>query len=1073
MFKQFSRPVLYIVPEEEQAEILSDDLKVILGDQSISYLPDQKDRPYETIIIDSYRKSVYLDAIKTIASGTSSVVVITAAALSKKIISHHHFIKNVITVTKGQDVDFDDFKTRLASLGFERENFVDDCGEMSVRGGIIDVFPYSVENPVRIEFFGNRIESIREFSLATQRSIKEIPSITIYPQFPEDQDQNTDTIYESLIDYLTDNTIVFLEDLPMVNKILDEHYDEAQYQYDVRRAKVNEIKSPEQLYITSQALDEELRRFKRIHVNSLIRSSKNSIDIRSMPQEKIGGNFKILKDYMDNLYRLNQNRNADRHFNIHFLCDSENQLERIESIMVDNGIDVHRMNFAVSLLNQGFVLPELKLAVLTDNQFYGRSGRRIVRRRVFQGLSTRQFNSLNSGDYVVHVDHGIGKYIGLKKISVNKAERECITIQYQDNDLLYVPLEKMDRIQKYASREGMLPQINKLGTGEWEKLKNRTKKKVKDIARELILLYAKRNSEVGYAFSKDGPWQRELEATFSFDDTTDQLRATEEIKQDMENPRPMDRLVCGDVGYGKTEVALRAAFKAINDSKQVAVLVPTTILALQHYNTFTERMKNFPVKIEMLSRFRSRIEQQKVIEWIKAGKVDIIIGTHRLLSKDVQFKDLGLLIIDEEQRFGVRHKEKIKSMSVHIDVLTMSATPIPRTLNMALMGVRDMSIINTPPQGRLPIYTEVIPFEKHTIRAAILKEYERGGQIFFVHNRVQSIYAMTDLLKRLVPEVTFAVAHGQMESSRLERVMWEFAHKHYDCLIATMIIESGLDIPNVNTLIINRADRFGLAQLYQLRGRVGRSDNRAYAYLITPAVKYLTRDAMKRLRALEEYTELGSGFNISMRDLQIRGAGNILGGEQSGFIVSLGYELYHKILEEAVQEIKSEMSGEILPAAADAIEAQIEAAFDAYLPEHYISQAEERVSFYKRLVEIKDVHDLDEISHEMIDRFGTMPEQAKNLINSIHIKILSEHLKINRVSIHRHEVKAQFHDSFLNEGQELQHQKLVSMVDKSAFPFTYYFTRSNQLGIKLTFDSLLVADANAIELTKKFLQSII
>lgn len=1073
VFNKFKSTILYILPQEEQAEIVSEDLKIILGDEFIYYLPDQKDRPYDTIVIDSYRKSVYLNAIEQIASGTTSVVVATAAALSKKILSHHHFINNFVAVQRDQDVDFEDFKTKLTDLGFKRENFVEECGEMSVRGGIIDVFPFSATNPVRIEFWGHRIDSIREFSLSTQRSLRDIPSIKIYQQFPEDQEQNGDAIYESLIEYFPKDTIVVIEDAELVTNILNEHYAEAEFQFESRKIKQADIRRPELLYLNTGSFKTALEKFSVLFVNSLIDNKLNSIDMKSISQEKIGGNFKLLKGYLESLQNIGHRGGRNKQVAIHFLCDSENQLERIESIMVDNGIDVEHLNFSVSSLNQGFIYPEMNLAVLTDNQFYGRNGRRIVRKRVFQGLSTRQLNSLNFGDYVVHVDHGIGKYIGLKKISVHKAERECITIQYLDDDLLYVPLEKMNRIQKYAAKEGMVPQLHKLGTGEWEKLKNRTKKKVKDVARELILLYAKRKSERGFAFSKDNSWQRELEATFDYEDTPDQAQATEEIKRDMENQRPMDRLVCGDVGYGKTEVALRAAFKAINDSKQVVILVPTTILALQHYNTFTERMKNFPVKIEMLSRFRSKNEQMKIIEWIKAGKIDIIIGTHRLLSNDVEFRDLGLLIIDEEQRFGVRHKEKIKSLSIHIDVLTMTATPIPRTLNMALIGVRDMSIINTPPQGRLPIYTEVIPFDKHTIRAAILKEYERGGQIFFLHNRVQSIYAMADLLRRLVPEVTFAIAHGQMDSSRLEKVMWEFANKRYHCLIATMIIESGLDIPNVNTLIINRADRFGLAQLYQLRGRVGRSNHRAYAYLITPPVKHLTSDAIKRLRALEEYTELGSGFNISMRDLQIRGAGNILGGEQSGFIVSLGYELYNKILEEAVAELKLEMSGETVTTRTQSIEPQIDIEFDAYLSDNYISQPEERVSFYKRLVDIKQMDELAEMVEEIIDRFGAMPKEAKNLINSIYIKLLSEDLTISRVTITGRELKLQFHESFFQGAQELQQQKVVSMVDRAAYPFTYFFTRSNQLGIKLALDTSDLAAKDPIELSKNFLQSLI
>lgn len=1073
VFTELKQSVVFIVPEEEEAEIMRDDLDEIIGNDVVSYLPDQKDRPYETIIIDSLRKSVYLNAIEKIATGDNRVVIVTAAALSKKIITHEKFLSDHISIRVGHTVNFEEFKRRLVNLGFVRENFVEDSGEMSIRGGIIDIFPFSNENPIRIEFFGNEIESIREFDLNSQRSFNKIQSLTIYQQFPEDHGQHNHDHYDSIIRYFNNDTVLFIEDIDHVNKILEDRFQEAVYQYERRKAKDEKIKNPQQLYLDQNSFERDISKFRRVNINPLMVGDTYSINLNTFAQERIGGNFKLLKEYLKDIQNLNQNSPEKSHLNTTFLCDSENQLERIESIMLDHNIPVESINLAVSSLNQGFVFPEVGLAVLTDNQFYGRSGRRVLRKRVFNGLSERQLNSLSHGDFVVHVDHGIGRYIGLKKIAVNNAEKECIMIRYQDNDLLYIPLEKMNRIKKYAAKEGTVPHISKLGTGEWEKLKSRTKKKVKDIARELIQLYAMRKAEEGFAFSNDTPWQAELEAIFEYEDTPDQAKATLEIKQDMEQKRPMDRLVCGDVGYGKTEVAIRAAFKAVNDNKQVAILVPTTILALQHYNTFTERMKNFPVKIEMLSRFRSRAEQKKVIEWLQSGKVDIIIGTHRLLSSDIVFKNLGLLIVDEEQRFGVRHKEKIKGLKTNVDILTMTATPIPRTLNMSLIGVRDMSLINTPPQGRLPIYTEVIPFDTHTIRAAILREFERGGQVFFVHNRVQTIYSMADLLRRLVPEVTFGVAHGQMDSNELERIMWEFAHKKFHCLIATMIIESGLDIPNVNTLIIDRADRFGLAQLYQLRGRVGRANNRAYAYLITPPIKNLTREAIKRLRAIEEFTELGSGFQIAMRDLQIRGAGNILGGEQSGFIVSLGFELYNKILEEAVQEIKSELDGETYADSKAAFEPKVEVEYDSYLPRDYISQDKERVGFYKTLVEINSIDELKDIAEEMVDRFGPLPIEAKNLINIIYIKIYSTRLKLKNVNINRKMFKAQFHDSFLEEDHEFQQQRIAAMVEKSKFPFTYYFTKKNKLGMKLSFDSDVRIKSNVLEFSKYFLQSLI
>jgi transcription-repair coupling factor (superfamily II helicase) len=558
------------------------------------------------------------------------------------------------------------------------------------------------------------------------------------------------------------------------------------------------------------------------------------------------------------------------------------------------------------------------------------------------------------GDFVVHVDHGIGVYQGLQKLTTGGYERECLVIQYQDQDKLFVPLEKMDRVQKYSSRDGMAPRVHKLGAPDWDRLKKRTKNRIKDIARDLIKLYAARKAQKGLAFPPDSFWQKELEASFIYEDTPDQARAVEEVKHDMENENPMDRLVCGDVGYGKTEVAIRAAFKAVQSSKQVAVLVPTTILAQQHYNTFRERLRKYPVQVEALSRFRSAAEQKKIVEKLKTGEVDIAIGTHRLLSHDVAFKDLGLLIVDEEQRFGVRHKERLKQLCVNVDVLTLSATPIPRTLHMSLLGVRDMSNINTPPKDRLPVHTEIVQFDRDLIRQVILREVHRGGQVFFVHNRVGSIYRMADLLQRVIPEVEFGVAHGQMKEHELEKAIVDFMERKIHVLVETMIIESGIDMPNVNTMIINRADRFGLAQLYQLRGRVGRSHHKAYCYLVIPPIRNLTTEAIKRLETIEQFTELGSGFQIAMRDLEIRGAGNMLGAEQSGFIDSLGFDLYCKILEDAVQEARLEELPQeavaALPEKKD--ECRVELEGDAYLPDDYVEMPAS-AAIYRRLAEAK------------------------------------------------------------------------------------------------------------------------
>lgn len=1061
LFKQGNSNFLYITHDEDDAEIIKDDLETILGENTVAFLPDQKDRPYEVVFKDTYRKSLFQEGVEKIINPCPVFTVTTSKVLYKKLPSSDFLKKQKLIVKTGESSDFEIFKSLLMDLGFSREPFVESCGEMSVHGGIIDLFPYSNENPIRIEFFGDEIESIREFNITTQRSIRSISEMEIYPQYPEDHELSDRSDYVSLFDYFNKEDVLILDEKKIIQEQIRDSFEEAEEQYLHKKNK-QELLTPEDVFIKWEVLEKKIDNFKTILFNLQSTKNEDVLDFGVIPQTSLRGNFHLLKNQIEGI--------LNRNVLVYFFCEIQDQVERLEDIMSDVGIDTSRIQFAVYPLNQGFFFPDINLALFTDNQFYGRIRRRLKIKRFSGGLSFRQLKSLTKGDYVVHIDQGIGKYLGLKKISVNGNERECLTIEYKDGDLVYVPLEKMKRVQKYSAKEGLVPQISKLGTADWEKLKRKTKKKVKEIADELIQLYAKRRAQNGHSFSGDFPWQRELEASFPYEETPDQIKAIQSIKEDMESSSPMDRLICGDVGYGKTEVAVRAAFKAVNDNKQVVILVPTTVLALQHYNTFKERLEDYPLKIEMLSRFRTRTEQKKIVEWINNGKVDIIIGTHRLLSNDVQFKDLGLIIIDEEQRFGVRNKEKLKKLKVNADVITMTATPIPRTLNMALMGVRDLSLINTPPRGRLPIDTQVIPFEKEIIREAILREVQRGGQVFFVHNRVQSIYTVADLLKGLVPEALFAVAHGQMDEKKLEHVMWEFSNKKYDCLISTMIIESGLDIPNVNTLIINRADRFGLSQLYQLRGRVGRSNQRAYAYLIAPPIKHLTQEAMKRLRTIEEFTELGSGFQIAMRDLQIRGAGNILGGEQSGFIVSLGFDLYTKIMDEAVSELKAEKEGFEKTSDEEFSEPKIEFNVDAYLPEEYIEQPEERVRIYKRLVEMTQLDEIAEIEHELRDRFGILPAEAKNLIYLIEFKILGTKLLLNRIRINRNDIIVQFHDVVIQETKELLQKRLVSIVEKAGSSFTFVQNGSKSLGMKIGIPKNVDDQLNY---GKKFLQSLL
>ncbi|MCD4664641.1 MAG: transcription-repair coupling factor, partial [Bacteroidales bacterium] len=930
-------PIIYITGEDDQEEVVKEDLEVLLGNERVAYFPKIRELADSEVIFDSTKKSQLQLSLEKIIERKNVVAVLSAKNITHRFPSPEVIKKQRLFLKINTEYNFELLKERLADLGFDREDVVENGGEISVRGGIIDIYPYSSDYPYRIEFFGDLIESIRIFDPTTQRSIKQVPQLTIYPQYPEEQKESGQAAFVSLLDYFNDKAVIFLDETALIQKEIKDFFQIKQ-ELSEKQSLNDRLPFEKKSFFSWEKIQTKLDNFSTIIHDSFLSSGKKTyFDFSSQLQESLRGNLQLLKKKISFFHK--QKLPNSQSYKICFLCDSSEQIERMADLFQDAEINLEQFDFLKLGLNQGFIFNDAGLVVFTDNQFYGRPIRWRRRKRTHRGLTLKQLNSLSIGDFVVHVDKGIGKSQGLKKITVAGHERECLSVIYQNGDL-YVPLERMDRIQKYSAKDGVVPVLCKLGSKNWELLKKRTKKRIKELAKELTVLYAKRKTQRGYAFSKDTLWQKELEASFEFEDTPDQIKATAEIKFDMENDYPMDRLVCGDVGYGKTEVAVRAAFKAVNEGKQVSVLVPTTILALQHYEVFRDRLRNYPIKVEMLSRFRTHSEQKRIVNQLKKGELGVVVGTHRLLSKDVSFKDIGLLVIDEEHRFGVKKKESLKERYVNVDVLSMSATPIPRTLNMALLGIRDMSLITTPPRDRHPIYTEVTPFDIDLIRMAILKEVDRGGQIFFVHNRVQTIESIASLIRRTVLVISVAVAHGQMDERQLEKVMWDFATKKSHCLISTMIIESGLDIPNVNTMIINRADRFGLSQLYQLRGRVGRSDTRAYAYLLVPPITSLNKNVLKRLRIIEEFTDLGSGFNIAMRDLEIRGAGNILGAEQSGHIVALGYELYTKIIEEAVQELKFEQEGKQLPETEKQEEIKVDIAQDAYFPDDYIEQPE-------------------------------------------------------------------------------------------------------------------------------------
>jgi len=1075
LFEQKKKPILYITAEDDQEEIITEDLELIVGVGQIVNIPQIHELGYEGIVTDLSRKGQLQSSLERLVETKRLVTITSARNIACKLPSPDLIKKQRIIIENGKEYNFDLLKERIVELGFNREVVVENFGEMSIRGGIIDIYPFSKDYPFRIEFFGNTVESIRIFDPATQRSLKLVSQIILYPQYPEECEDSRECPLVSLLNYMNEDTIIFLDETEVIKKEIEENF-----YYVMQKDKINIKKhklATNSLYIRNnnvyswKQIKNQFDGYFTVFHDSLLTNGKiKYYNFSSQAQESLKGNLHVLKQKIQ-AYSQSRIESSSKKAKIYFLCDSSNQVERIEDIFHDAGINCDNLKIRNFGINQGFIFNEVGLVVFTDNQFYGRPVRWRRRKKVRLGLTLQQLNSLTIGDYVVHVDHGIGQYHGLKKITVQGNERECLSIVYRNDDFLYVPLDKMDRVQKYSAKEGVVPSLSKLGSKNWERLKKKTKRHIKNIAKELIKLYAERKEQKGFAFSKDTLWQKELEAAFEYEDTPDQRKATEEIKRDMEINSPMDRLICGDVGYGKTEVAVRAAFKATNDSKQVALLVPTTILALQHYNLFQERLGRYPIKIDMLSRFCTFSEQKRIVEWLKVGRIDIVIGTHRLLSKDVQFKNLGLLIVDEEHKFGVRNKERLKKFQLNVDVLSMSATPIPRTLNMAMLGIRDMSLIATPPRDRFPIHTEIVPFDKKLIRMAILKEIERGGQVFFVHNRVQSIDKVANLLRGIVPEASFIVGHGQMDERQLEKVMWDFATKKYHCLVSTMIIESGLDIPNVNTLIINRADHFGLSQLYQLRGRVGRSSQRAHAYLLVPPFHLLNKNALKRLRIIEEFTDLGSGFPIAMRDLEIRGAGNIFGAEQSGHIVALGYELYIKIIDEAVQELKLEKEGKPIPEVSYKAETRVEIHRDAYIPDDYVEQPELKVDIYRRLANEKDLKAISQIKEELKDRFGKLPLPVINLFNLVDLKVIGNLLYFRLIKVLNHTLITYFSNDVTSlDKRELLENKICSIMQKATGSF--HFVQQGKDGLGLHVD-IPESEIDPIQYSKNFLISLL
>ena len=1020
------RPVLIVAADEDRAEQWRDDLQVIAGEQVVHYFPAWDVGIYDRQSPDPEIISLRVAAAARLMRGEPAIVVAPVSALLDPLIPPHALELGTEILKVRDERDLDALCSHWVACGFDRVTAIDGIGQFSLRGGILDIYPFGVEHPYRCEFFGDEIESIRHFDVSTQRSLNTCEEAWVLPArevlldspFYEDYLQRIEAagaaealdslkdqlelgesldgiesyislLYgrdDGLFEYLKE-PVILLEEREDLTTALDKALAKPRQEYERSRHKES-LLPPSALLRDGDWLTAQLDNRTRLEPVPLGQLD-NAVRFEATEPRVFAGERALLQQEIDRL--------ATESYAIHIRCETKGQASRLQEIFAD----CPEIHFGLGSLHRGFTFPQAQLALLNDHEIFSRQKRRYRYRRFRAAKSIANYGALQRGDFVVHIDHGIGRYSGIRRLRIGGREHDCLVVTYQDQDRVFVPVEQLDRLRKYSSAEGEVPLLSKLGSAAWEKLKERTREEIFKMASELVHLYAERKARPGFVFSADGPLHRELEAAFPFQETPDQLRTMEDVKKDMEAPHPMDRLVCGDVGYGKTEVAVRAAFKAVCDHKQAAVLVPTTILAEQHYQTFSERMGHTPARVEVLSRFRSPKEQQQILQDVKNGQVDVLIGTHRILSKDIRFRDLGLLIVDEEQRFGVRHKERLKQLKRLVDVLTLTATPIPRTLHMSMMGSRDMSVINTPPQDRLPIHTEILAFDEARIAEAIHREVERGGQVYVVHNRVQSIQRLMEYLQDLLPQVRFGVAHGQMPPKQLEKVMVDFLERKYDCLVCTMIIESGIDIPSVNTIIVNRADALGLSQLYQIRGRVGRSNERAYAYLLVPKGKKLTKKSRMRLRAIEEFADLGSGFNIAMRDLEIRGAGNLVGAQQHGFIAAVGFDLYCRLLDEAMREIK----GEYAP---DNPEPEIKIAVSAYIPDEYLRDPDQKMEFYQRLADAGRIVELLDIREEMQDRFGRLPQPAHSLMHIMEIKIMARQLGLASVQLEQSRFRLAF-----------------------------------------------------------------
>ena len=991
IFKRTGQTLLFVGDDKEQAAYLLNDLGLLLGQEQVLFFPSSYRRPYQTEETDNANVLLRAEVLSQLQQG-ARVVVSYSEALFEKVLTRQQLDKNTLTLKRGEHLSLDTLNETLFEYQFQRVDFVSEPGEFSVRGGIVDVFSFSNDTPYRIEFFSDVVESIRTFDVETQLSLQQVSSVVIIPNIESKVAGEQRTSFLSL---LPEETLIFVQDFELFAPKWEKMYQKAQEAFAALKGEIAHL-PPEELFCNAQ---EGLRDFAqryvvRVNPHNPQEIVGKGVSFAMRPQPSFNKRFELLIEHFKEKY--------NEGYTNYICCVSAQQAQRFLDIFEELHQQVPCELLELSL-SEGFTDTANKINCYTDHQILERYHKFNIRNGYAkkQAITLKELHQLTIGDYVTHIDHGIGKYAGLQKIDIEGKKQEAIKLIYGDRDVLYVSIHSLHKISKYNGKDGAPPRLYKLGSSAWKALKQKTKARVKQIAFNLIQLYAKRREAVGYAFAPDSYLQKELEASFIYEDTPDQSKATLEVKQDMERARPMDRLVCGDVGFGKTEVAIRAAFKAVDNGKQVAVLVPTTILAFQHYQTFCERLKELPVRVEYLNRFRTAKEKNQVLSDLASGKVDILIGTHQIVNEKVKYKDLGLLVIDEEQKFGVAVKDKLKTLRENIDVLTLTATPIPRTLQFSLMAARDLSVITTPPPNRYPIESQIISFNEEVIRDGIAYELQRGGQVFFIHNRVENIKEVAGMIQRLIPDAKIGIGHGQMEGKQLEEVMLAFINGDYDILVATTIIESGLDVPNANTIFIHNAQHFGLSDLHQMRGRVGRSNKKAFCYFITPNLSELPEDSRKRMQAIAQFSDLGSGIHIAMKDLEIRGAGDLLGGEQSGFINDIGFDAYQKILQEAVTELKenefAELYADEAQQAVYLTDTQLDSDFELLYPDNYINSITERLNLYNELSNLKNEEELSQYEYRLIDRFGALPPQARDLLNSVRIKWLATQMGIERL----------------------------------------------------------------------------